>query len=1221
MSKLGKYCCFLCPSKDYSEKSLDDPCPRCGNKYAFPLKKYPKKIANYNIVKPLGRGFYSCTYLCEFGRLKRKFTLKVNPIEIYKFFKKDFERECELHGRIAQDTEHIVDIINYFDEKITFGNIQIDCHVAVLEYIDGVPFKKFIAETKEKSSLSIAQISIDLFRIWREFMNKSKHHNDLHEDNIIIQKLSADAKRAESIDGSVRAVAIDLGSVSGKSISDRCKMRLGDQHWLSRHLHSIVESLRHNTDELSDLDFRVASVLEERALILGTRATSQRAPSADECIKDIKDSVYQISYPWKERLRLSRFDDAYNALTLDPWFVPLLLVDPDEMWLKRIGTPGPQLITGMRGCGKTMLLRAFQFHARASFHEIDTKDTVIKRLKRDNYVGFFVSCIRLLSKPGGSRKQAIAPFERLYLAFCLEIIRAIRHLQELESEFLNPLFHEIIVDSILLALKNVDFLKSVGSDLELERKLISIISSLNKTKGKISMKSHPAEAFINLAEAVRKCSSLWMSSTVFFLLDDVSTRFLNEPMIKELFSSLIFQNPVCAFKLSTEAQTLGMALHTPGMIEKARVGRDYDVFDLGSEVHESTRRRGKNGGKSFIEDILNKRARYYPNHPPYSAMEILGDCSLKDIARNIVSSSSTSRERKSAYHGISALAAVCVGDIGDIISMYELILKKSQGKTLPIKPELQSECYQDFCSRRIYDLNRRDSTLKDYALGFAEASHELLLKSHIESKKKDPRLRQYYSVYVRMTTGKTESQFKQLRAMIDAGVFVLKGGIPRTKTRNGDPIQQFILTYRKLYGLSNFIGLSDRDRYELSGDALDKWLKRPEDGKEILLSNLGGPIDEEIYIELEKAPILRADGKEKEEITSKKKQQLPLFNKPHTLGDVFTPVKKERESKESKIFKKKIRIKAHNLTDLNSVNIKTLVIGLGFEERTIESLKRLLTTIDPQRVILVQYTDRGYGDEIKKLIKSKDSIIVDYDEIINKGLNVPNDLTLIDVTGLAKPALFYATRNALIKYRKVWICHTRAKEYYPLNSDIANVIKAEKKRNHYDLLDSMTEIMTGEEGPYTLKNLLYSDVDESRRRILCAFASAKHERLLSLLEERDFDRIELILPKKQTLRSHVAKIVAEIAVWNFRSAGMNEIGTDDLIEVANYISQLYFDWYIKRGFNFEVALTGSKIQAVACATLSVANKVSQCWYVKPKKFAPERFTKGLGKSKYFEITI
>jgi hypothetical protein len=63
----------------------------------------------------------------------------------------------------------------------------------------------------------------------------------------------------------------------------------------------------------------------------------------------------------------------------------------------------------------------------------------------------------------------------------------------------------------------------------------------------------------------------------------------------------------------------------------------------------------------------------------------------------------------------------------------------------------------------------------------------------------------------------------------------------------------------------------------------------------------------------------------------------------------------------------------------------------------------------------------------------------------------------------------------------------------------------------------------------------------------------------------------------------------------------------------------YMDWYVDYGYNVEFGLTGSKMQAVACAALSVVCKIAHCWYVQPIEFDPERFTKGIGESHYFQI--
>jgi len=1222
MDKPGKYCCFICPSKDYTEKLLSDPCPKCGNTYGFPLAFPPSAIGRYRIVSPLGRGFYAATYLCEFGNLNTRYVLKVSPKAVYEFFGKDFEDECRTHQNVARDTEHIVPIVDYFEEDVEFGQTKLPCYVAVIDFVDGKPLDKYLEESQHASARSLAQIAIDLFRIWREFTHKLKYHNDLHSNNIIIQELREDARRAEALDETIRAVAIDLGSVADASKSDPCELRLGDQHWLCRHLQRMVEKLREkraDIDRVDDLDNRIAEALERTLYFLLPAANAGRIPTADQLIRIVRDNFTRGPSPWKEPLKLERFDDSYNAGALEPWYVPFLLVDPDGLWIKRISAAGPLLITGMRGCGKTMLLRALELHARAAQRDGESVADVLKRLKDDRYVGLFVSCMNLLTTPG--RSDVPAPLERLFIAYCLEGVRAARHLKELDRGSVSPGYHEFIAEAIETNMDTDIKMGELKSDDDLERFLLRISASLKKSPSRCTLKVSAADAFGSLAGAVRRCSPLWSAARVFFLLDDVSTRYLREQMIERLFSALLFQNPSCAFKLTTEAQTLEMALYSPGLVERARVGRDYDVFDMGAEVYEKTKGK-KEAGKLFIEQILEQRARYYPNHPKATPRDILGDCTLEDIARKIASTSANSRERKAAYHGISALSAVCVGDIGDVISLYELILRKATGQHYPIKAEIQSECYQSFCSRRLYDLNRRESDLKDFALTFAEASHELLVKSRrAQLDGTTKRLRQYASIYVRVTAGDTRKQFERLRELIDAGVFVLHGGTPRTKTRDGDPVQQFKLTYRKLFGLSNFIGLAERDRFELSGEQLEEWLTHPAKGKEILLRNLGGA-------DSESEDVIEVDpGEENEKynggMDTKKgmaQQQLLLDLPDVTIDDVFSNGSEAITSSPT-VRAKRVEVRSIPPDELAETDIELVVLGLGFEERSLESARRLLSLIDPKQAILIKYPEPGKGTDIIEITSGKveDISVVEYEHVLSGGLELPNVRTLVDVTGLAKPALFSGVRRALQRKGRVWICHTRAEQYYPLDVDIEKVLAAEKNRDHYQLLNSLSEILTGEEGPYTIDGLLESDADESRRKVLCTFASAKHERLLSLLDARDYDRIEIIVPPKGTPRSEIARIAAEIASWNFRASGTSEIRSDDLHGVIDELMRQYLYWYVERGYNIEFGLTGSKMQAVACAAVSVECKIAQCWYVRPKEFDPKRFTKGIGESRYFSI--
>ena len=91
---MEKYCCFNCPQSDYTEKNLEDLCPKCSLPYGFPLNEgsAPKTIKDFRVTKALNRGYYSATYIVEKQTAIRikKMVLKVVPKEIYKFFNKNF---------------------------------------------------------------------------------------------------------------------------------------------------------------------------------------------------------------------------------------------------------------------------------------------------------------------------------------------------------------------------------------------------------------------------------------------------------------------------------------------------------------------------------------------------------------------------------------------------------------------------------------------------------------------------------------------------------------------------------------------------------------------------------------------------------------------------------------------------------------------------------------------------------------------------------------------------------------------------------------------------------------------------------------------------------------------------------------------------------------------------------------------------------------------------
>lgn len=1191
---MPSYCCFFDPAFSNEDRELSDLCATCGRPFGFPLSVPPKRILDYEVVEPVRRGFYGATYLCTHGNLKsRRWLLKVIPTSLYSHFGKDFAAECQAHADLAEGLDHVVDIVDYQDDLVLFGDAELECHIAVMEYVDGTPLSEFAATA---SAASLGQIAIDLFRILQELEQKQRYHNDLHANNIIVQQVPPESRRADAIDGTIRAVAIDLGSVADRSKSAD---RLGDWQSIAKHLFEFVDRLMEFPTDGST-EYRLAAALDDIGNMLQAEAENQRAPDFGDFISKTREAMTFVSSPWRPPGSLRQFGEAYNAQTLHWWYVPRLFVDPSGEWIPAISASGPQLITGMRGCGKTILLKALEFHSRLADLEQEP-DTLRSRIADERFVGLYVSANRLLDRLGERDAVPQEPYARLLVAYAREAMRAVRHLGEVDSSFVHRDYFKRIGRLIAEYLTDADEALEANTEADLDRCLQRMLFSLGRGEGEYGLAVHPTIAFPDLADVVREASPVWANSTVLFLLDDVSTRHLGITAIGELASTLLFQSQTCAFKMTTETQTLEEILRSPGLIERARPGRDYEIFDLGAKVNEQLALRGP----QFIARVLAQRAVQYA---PYAANPeaLLGDVSLVQLAREIRSLGSSDARKKEIYRGISALTKVCVGDVGDVISLYDTMLMDMTRRGMnTISPEIQSRAYQDYSSKRLYQLNRHDGRLRDFAITFADAAHELLMKSD------GARIRQYTKLYVRLTAGDKNRQFQQLRELIDAGVFVLEGGTdtPRTKTRDANPMEQFILTYRKLFGLRSFIGLSDRDRFELSGTQLQEWLDHPEKGKEILLRNLK-PIQANA-----------TDRDQSDDATETTATAAPAAVQPLLMPLVQTH---HPEPAADQLPTRAPSSKAVSELDMKALQVDTLVAGLGFEERTLESLKRTLALVRPARATLIAYPEPGHATEMMRVIESvvPKVEVIDYRAFHPGSLGPVNGVTLVDVTGLAKPIIFDAIRSSLISSGRTWVTHTEATRYYPLTEDIERIFGKFADEDAWSQLESFDSVWSGEEGPYEFEKLLPSQSDESRRRLLIASASPKHQRLLSLLDNRDYDHVDILTPPlHDSARSRLASLAADVAVKGLEGSAISEVDSNDLAGTLELVSQYFQQWFVRQGYEFEVGLTGSKLHAVAFAAACAAFPVSQCWYVKPRRFDPERFTEGVGPTEYFQITI
>ena len=102
----------------------------------------------------------------------------------------------------------------------------------------------------------------------------------------------------------------------------------------------------------------------------------------------------------------------------------------------------------------------------------------------------------------------------------------------------------------------------------------------------------------------------------------------------------------------------------------------------------------------------------------------------------------------------------------------------------------------------------------------------------------------------------------------------------------------------------------------------------------------------------------------------------------------------------------------------------------------------------------------------------------------------------------------------------------------------------------FTVLEKAREIWMGEKGPYQFVRLLSSDVDQARSRLLCAAVSPQHERLLSLVEQRDYDGFCIVEPEGDTPRARLARLAADVAMHGRYVYRRESIDSDDLIGMS-----------------------------------------------------------------------
>ena len=260
-----------------------------------------------------------------------------------------------------------------------------------------------------------------------------------------------------------------------------------------------------------------------------------------------------------------------------------------------------------------------------------------------------------------------------------------------------------------------------------------------------------------------------------------------------------------------------------------------------------------------------------------------------------------------------------------------------------------------------------------------------------------------------------------------------------------------------------------------------------------------------------------------------------------------------------------------------------------------------------------------YNYNIKKTITIP---IEDINEIRVNIEKYKHKTFIVDITSLTKPAIFVAIRSLLVMSAQFVIVQTNAVTYFPLEDDIKGLLKPIKYQDvHKQFPQIISKLYVGESGPYEYMNLLEIQRElSSRPNALIGIITSKNQRLLSLLDSTEYECAGLICQKGKTYSAKLAGIAAEIAMSSSENITIVKEDLNRINDFSKRLVNLYHDFYVSGGMDVDLAITGTKMNAVVCAVFTKYYRINQCWYVKPQSYDSDHFSKGIAETKYYIIT-
>lgn len=703
------------------------------------------------------------------------------------------------------------------------------------EYVNGSSLKEIVS-SKQITIQILTDVVVESLRVFHACEHLHIQHSDFHSGNILIED-----PNPLYIDSNIRRVRItDFGC--GTFSPAMGVPAMDDYDGLARIIQECIAVIDFHQLEAEDRHkYEVFKNKFPRYLHETNRTEGDYVRKPSELIS----KLYEL-FEFHENLQPSQknigdfpaaemLGDQYNEW--DALFVPKFLATEDLL------DRSICVLTGLRGCGKTMMFRRLSFDLQERLGPSGI-------LGEDTFIGFYLNA-RLLAEafpwlPSNKKKDARRQIINFFnVKWCIEVLNwlrlRIKKKSEVDLSWLCVFFSHYFPHIIFTSNSSESILKTIIDECtkELARSKLDD-RYLPKEDWRFSdydfLSGFLNEVFLN--------SRFGVGRNVFFFLDDYSTPMIN-PTMQEILNPIVFRRTSnIYFKVSTESTESFISKGLNGKILEN--GSDYKLIDLGSELFKSAQdsKRIPEIVKAIFEKRINRSSVF--NGREISLDRLLGNSNRtnNELAKQI-----RENDKQVYYFGADVFCNLWSSDVRELISILSEMLN-SQGMDSLTK-ELENDNSSSIIPAKVQDstlrnyggrylrllsvttnpnksLPTQDETYGEHLMEIVSAFQEMVYYDikNVDSKNEDNKPpKQARKIELKTLNGQwTENAEDYYKGLIRYGVFIQDY---RAKSVRGTPAQRLYL--RGLLIPYSRITFSKRDSIMMDWDGFNRFLLKPKE--------------------------------------------------------------------------------------------------------------------------------------------------------------------------------------------------------------------------------------------------------------------------------------------------------------------------------------------------------------------------------------------------------